>query len=57
LGERKVAAAPTSARICCAEPRHFGQAVHSVVVRREELGHLLIGLIDVMLDQSQFGER
>jgi hypothetical protein len=50
------ALAPTSAMICCAEidaqVRHFGQALHRIVVVREQLRHLLIELTEVVFDRQ-----
>ena len=44
--------------ICCAEstpsPRDFREALHRVMMLGEEVGHLLIELAEVILDQSQF---
>ena len=37
-----------------AEAGHFGQALHRVVVVREQLRHLLIELGEVVFDQAQF---
>ena len=55
------ALAPTSAMICCAEidaqARHFGQALHRIVVVSEQLRHLLIELTEVVFDRPQFIER
>jgi len=62
LGEGNVAAvAPTSAMICCAEstpsPRDLGEAVDRVVVDREQIGHLLLELSEVILDHAQLVQR
>ena len=47
--------------ICCAEidaqVRHFGQALHRIVVVSEQLRHLLIELTEVVFDRQQFVER
>jgi hypothetical protein len=36
---------------------HFREALHLVMMLREQVGHLLIELAKVLLDQSQFLER
>jgi hypothetical protein len=37
-----------------AQPRDFREALHRIVMSREELGHLVIKLAEVILDQTQF---
>jgi hypothetical protein len=62
LGDGNVAAVtPTSAMICCADstpsPGDFGKAVDGLVMRRQQVRHLLIELAKVVLQQPQFFER
>src|SRR5207244_271752 len=40
-----------------AEPWDFGEALHCLMMLGEEVGHLLIELAEVVLDQSQFVQR
>jgi hypothetical protein len=40
-----------------AEAGHFGQALHRVVVVREQLRHLVIELSEVVFDHAQFFQR
>ncbi len=40
-----------------AQARHFGQALHRIVVVGEQLRHLLIELTEVVFDRPQFIER
>jgi hypothetical protein len=55
------AVAPTSAMICCAEstprPGDLGEALHGIVMCREQIGHLLIELAEVILNHAEFFER
>ena len=47
--------------ICCAESTpssgDLGEALHRVVVSREQVGHLLIELAEVVFDHAQFFQR
>jgi hypothetical protein len=58
LDERNGAAvAPTSAMPCCAQAtpnQGLRGALHRIVMSSEELGHLVIRLAEVILDQTQF---
>jgi hypothetical protein len=40
-----------------AETGDLGEALHRVVVSREQVGHLLIELAEVILDHAQFFQR
>jgi hypothetical protein len=40
-----------------AESRDLGQPLHRVVMRGEQVGHLLIELAEVILDHTQFFQR
>ena len=61
MGDGKVPAVdPTSAMICCrihAQPRDGRQTLDGLLLSLEQTRHLLIELLDLLVDQSHFVQR